>query len=132
MALIVPLTLPATSTMQNGVLVEIPETLYPEAYARVLFSRAHSDKSYICVGWYPTEAARFAGEPHVWVAEFVTDTPTLTGDYFPALYTYLKTLPQFEGAIDHLVVDPAEVVVPVDPVVDPTNDPQPTQPEGQA
>lgn len=143
MALTVSLTLPATTALIDDAVVEVPEITYPTAYARVLVSRAHADKSYICVCWYADEAARFAGTDPVKVFEFVAPTSALVGDYFPAVYSYLKTLPEFEGATDHPFVDPAEVVTPpVDPVVEPEPSPtdvvepepvpEPTQPEAQA
>jgi len=139
MALVVSLTLPATTTLVDGAVVEVPETTYPTAYARVLVSRAHSDTSYVCVCWYADEAARFAGADPVKVFEFVTPTSALVGDYFPTVYGYLKTLPEFVGATDHPFVDPAEVVAPpVEPPVEPTPEPTPepepapTQAEGQA
>ena len=135
MALVVSLTMPATTALIDGAVVEVPEVTYPTAYARVLVSRAHSDKSYVCVCWYATEEARFAGLDPVKVYEFVTDTAALAGDYFPAVYAFLKTLPEFEGASDHPLVDPAEVVEPPvepTPVVEPEPIPEPTQPEAQA
>lgn len=121
MALIVPLTIPATTALIDGAVVDIPETVYPTAYARVLVSRAQADMSHICVCWYADTAARFSGVDPVKVYEFATKTRTLVGDYFPAVYAFLKTLPEFEGATDHPFVDPAEVV-----------EPEPTQPEAQA
>lgn len=134
MALVVSLTMPATTALIDGVVVEVPEVTYPEAYARVLVSRAHSDKSYVCVCWYATEEARFAGTDPVKVYEFVTDTKNLAGDYFPAVYGFLKTLPEFAGATDHPLVDPDEVIAPPvapEPVA-PEPIPEPTQPEAQA
>lgn len=140
MALIVPLTMPATTALINGSVVEVPEITYPTAYARILVSRAMADTSYICVSWYADEAARFAGTDPVKLAEFTTKTSDLKGDYFPAVYSFLKSLPEFAGATDHPFVDPAEVVEPpVEPVVEPEPAPtepepvpEPTQPEAQA
>lgn len=137
MALIVPLTMPATTALIDGAVVEVPEITYPSAYARILVSRAHSDTSYVCVCWYADEAARFAGADPVKLYEYATKTSDLKGDYFPAVYTWLKTLPDFAGATDHPFVDPAEVVEPItEPapteVVEPEPAPEPTQPEAQA
>lgn len=134
MALIVSLTLPATTALINGEVVEVPETTYPAAYARVMFARAHSDKSYICVCWYATEADRFSGVDHVKAFEFITETATLTGDFYPATYSYLKTLPEFASAVDHLGSVP-ESPAPA-PTPEPTETPAwgntQTQPEAQA
>lgn len=127
MALVVSLTLPSTTVLIDGAVVEVPETTYPTAYARVMVSRAQADTSYVCVCWYADEAARFAGADPVKVFEYSTKTSDLKGDYFPAVYSFLKTLPDFAGATDHPFVDPAEVVTPP---VEPT--PEPTQPEAQA
>lgn len=123
MALVVSLTMPATTALVDGAVVEVPEITYPTAYARVLVSRAMSDKSYICVCWYADEAARFAGADPVKLQEFVTPTSSLVGNYFPAVYSFIKTQPEFAGATDHPFADPSEVVTPLV---------EPTQPEAQA
>ena len=124
MALTLSLTMPATTALVDDAVVEVPEITYPTSYARVLVSRAMSDKSYICVCWYADQEARLAGTDPVKLQEFVTTTASLVGDYFPAVYSFLKTLPDFAGATDHPFVDPAEVVTPpVEPAPEPTQAP---------
>lgn len=112
MALTISLTLPATTALVNGEVVDVPEITYPQAYARAYAIRAFAQDSYILVTWYADEAARLANADPVKAYEFTTTTASLTGDIYPAAYAYLKTLPDFAGAIDHPVVDPAEVVEP--------------------
>lgn len=130
MALVMSLTLPATTAIQNDVVVDIPEITYPQSYARVMYVRAFSKESYICVCWYADEAARFANADPVKVNEYTAETKALSGDFYPAVYAHLKTLPEFAGASDHPLVDPAEVVEPTP--VEPEPIPEPTQPEAQA
>lgn len=129
MALVMSLTLPATTALQNDVVVDVPETTYEQSYARVYTVRSTSQDSYLLVCWYADEAARFANADPVKVFEFQTPTATLKGDVYPAAYAYLKTLPEFASASDHPLVDPAEVV---EPTPEPTPEPVPTQPEAQA
>lgn len=112
MALLVSLTLPETTALVDGAVVVVPETTYPQAYARVLFARSFAAETYICAAWYADEAARHAGADPVKVAEYAVATTALKGDVFPAMYAHLKTMLDFAGAIDHPVVDPAEVIEP--------------------
>jgi hypothetical protein len=151
MALITSLTMPATPALVDGAVVELPETTYPASYARVLFVRSFANESYVCVCWYADEAARFAGADPVKVYEYPVSTEALKGDVYPAAYAYLKGLPEFAGAVDHMLVDapteevvtlsssgiPApEVVAPAvtEPSVEVTEElpPYPTQPPAEA
>lgn len=151
MALIVPLTLPEYAASVGGVHTIIPAATYAQAYARVICARAHSDKTYILVSWYADEDARLANADPVKVHEFAVRTRALTGNFMPAVYEHLKTLPEFVGASDHPLVDPAETLVPVEPEPEPAPEPtimepvggpprvvepepviEPTQPEAQA
>lgn len=128
MALTVSLTLPATTALVNDEVVEVPEVTYPQAYARLYMARASSTDTYLLVCWYADADARFANADPVKVFEYPpVPTADLKGDLYPAAYTYLKTLSDFAGAVDHPAVDPAEVIVaPTEPA------PAPTQPEAQA
>lgn len=73
---------------------------YPESYVRVLYVRSMPAESFIFVCWYENEAARQAEADPIKVYEYKAPTAALTGDVYPAAYSYLKTLPEFEGAID--------------------------------
>ena len=128
MALTVSLTLPATTALVDGAVVEVPEVTYPAAYARLYMARAMSDSTYLLVCWYADAEARFANADPVKVFEFPpVKTADLKGDLYPAAYAWLKAQPEFAGATDHPFVDPDEVIVaPVEPA------PEPTQPEAQA
>lgn len=110
MALILPLTLKETSALVDGQVVAVPEQTFPAAYVRILFARAHADRTYICVCWYKDEAARFANENPVKMEEYSVETGLLVGAILPAAYNYIKTLEDFAGATDHPITDPAEVV----------------------
>lgn len=102
MALIVPLSLEATNKYDDtGILVDIPAANYPEAYARLFSVRVFASDSYLLVCWYENEEARFLNDPPVRIFEFLAPTSELKGDLYPAAYAYLKTLSEFEGAIDH-------------------------------
>lgn len=120
MALIVSLTLPATTALdKNEQVVEVPEVTYPQAYARLYSVRAYAAETFLLVCWYADADARFANADPVKIMEFPpVPTTSLKGDIYPMAYAYLKTLPEFEGAVDHPVADPAE--------------PVPTQPAAQA
>lgn len=119
MALIVPLTIPEYQTLVDGQHTVMPAVEYPQAYARVAFARAFAAETYICVVWYADLAARMADMgTSLLLKEFTVPTSALAGDFYPACYAHLKTLPEFAGAVDHPVIDPAE--------------PAPTLPEAQA
>lgn len=119
MALTLSLTMPATTALINEQVVAVPETTYPNAYARLFMARASSSETYLLVCWYADAAARFANADPVKIYEFpAVPTASLVGDIYPAAYAYLKTLPEFAGAVDHPVADPAE--------------PAPTQPPAEA
>lgn len=75
-------------------------TTYPQSYARILYIRAQAAESFICVCWYTDQAAREQGEAPIKVQEVQVATTALVGDIYPAAYAYLKTLPEFAGAID--------------------------------
>jgi hypothetical protein len=73
---------------------------YPASYARILYVRTLPSDSYIFVCWYADEAARQAGADPVKVYEYQAPTAVLSGDIYPAAYSWIKTLPEFAGAVD--------------------------------
>lgn len=75
-------------------------TVYPASYARIFYVRAMAQDSFIFVCWYADQAARERGDEPVKAYEYQTPTSNLVGDVYPAAYAYLKTLPEFSGAID--------------------------------
>lgn len=54
------------------------------------------------VGIWATKAARNGGAPAITTVSYSMpiDTSTATGNWLANAYTYLKTLPDFSGAID--------------------------------
>lgn len=93
MALKVSLTIPAYSPDEQ-------EVVYPESYARIHYVRSMAQESFIFVCWYVNEEARINEQPPIKVYEYKADTAALTGDIYPAAYAYLKSLPEFTGAVD--------------------------------
>jgi len=73
---------------------------YPESYARILYVRSMPEETFIFVCWYENAASRQAGADPIKVYEYKAMTAALAGDVYPAAYSYLKTLPEFSGAID--------------------------------
>jgi hypothetical protein len=81
---------------------------FPECYARIVFARTMKDQTLIWVNFYANYAARVAEDMPVKQKEYPCVTAELQGDIFPAMYAYLKTLPDFAGAID-VLSDPAQI-----------------------
>lgn len=100
MALQVSLTLPPSRYPESPDELPVGGGTYPEAYARIAQVRADAQTSYLLVVWYEDAAARERGDDPIHMYEYGAATPSLVGDIYPAAYTYLKTLPDFEGAID--------------------------------
>lgn len=109
MALTLSLTMPATTALKDGEVVDVPEITYPNAYARLYAVRAFANEAFLLVCWYADEAARYANENPVKAFEYQVPTPDLKGDLYPAGYAHLKTLPDFAGASDHPVADPGDL-----------------------
>lgn len=97
------------------------ETTYPNAYARIINVAVDPRYSWIVVGIYADEAARWAGADAVKLETFIAATPSLTGDIYTAAYEHLTTLPQFAGAVDV----PAAPAADVPPVTEPEPPPAP-------
>lgn len=77
-----------------------PTVLYPAAYVRVFYVRATAQESYLLVCWYADADARERNDAPFKQLEYQVATSALVGDVYPAAYAYLKTLPEFAGAID--------------------------------
>ncbi len=73
---------------------------FAQSYARIWVARLDTSVTLITVNWYADQAAREANATPVRQKEFGTSTTSLTGDIFPAMYTWLKTLPDFAGYVD--------------------------------
>lgn len=73
---------------------------FPASYARVIFSRAEKQTTYIYVNWYANEAARQGEKMPVKQWEYPAPTVDLVGEVLPASYAWLKTQPEFAGWVD--------------------------------
>ncbi len=73
---------------------------FPEAYAKILFCRTFNESSFVLVAFYSDQNARQAEKQPVEQVEYKVGTASLVGDFWPAMYSYLKSLPEFAGAID--------------------------------
>ena len=74
---------------------------YPQAYSRILVTRCDKQEAFVYVCTYSSFEDRMAGANPVWTEEHATELATVSADVFPASYAFLKTLPEFAGAIDH-------------------------------
>ena len=63
---------------------------------------------YVCT--YANEAARWADAFPILAKEYEAARSVVNGDLYPMAYAYLKTLPDFEGAVP--VPDSDEASVP--------------------
>lgn len=92
---------------------------FPESYVKVEFVRAWKADSLIWVNYYANGTARADLKQPVKQPEYTVATSTLVGaNIIAASYEYLKTLPEFAGAIDVLVTPEPSVPPPPPPVVD--------------
>lgn len=90
---------------------------YPASYVKVEFVRAWKTDSLVWVNWYADAQARADLKQPVKQKEFTVATSVLVGaNIIAASYEYLKTLPEFAGAIDVLTT-PEPSVPPVAPKV---------------
>ena len=74
---------------------------YPQAYSRIDATRVTSTEAGMGVLTYANYDDRAAGASPIWTDFFLTTYDTVAHDVFPASYAFLKTLPEFAGAIDH-------------------------------
>lgn len=100
MALTHTLVIPSTIIPENPDDVAVPIATYPNAYARVFTIRVHTGVTFLLVVWHEDQAAREREDQPVLMKEFHANTSDLSGDIYPAAYAHLKTLPEFEGAVD--------------------------------
>jgi len=77
-------------------------TRYPEAYSRILLVRCERNGAFPLVLTYADEAARQRGDDALWVQEHPCDLAVVNHDVFPSAYGFIKALPEFAGAVDHL------------------------------
>lgn len=71
---------------------------FPESYARINSGFSFKDTTTITVFFYATSHARALEASPVMTKDFRVKTSALTGNLWPAMYSYLKTLPEFTGA----------------------------------
>lgn len=84
--------------LQHAMTIE--ETTYPEAYTRALFIRVDKMSGYVFVNTYANKQAREDNELPIYQMEYRTERTLFNGDVFQLAYDYLKTLPEFAGAVD--------------------------------
>ncbi len=73
---------------------------FPEAYVRISSGFSLKDFTTISIRVYATAHARTLEANPVMTKDFKVSTASLAGDLWPAMYSYLKSLPEFTGAID--------------------------------
>lgn len=111
---------------------------YPEAYTRITSVRVDKLDAYVYATTHSTYQSRLDNEYPIFAEEHRADLASLTGPFFPACYTFLKTQPGFEQAVDfqpdeaapedsgviepEVVVEP-EVIIEPAPVVGPPEPP---------
>lgn len=90
---------------------------FPESYCKVEFVRAFKGDSLVWVNWYANGTARADMKQPVKQKEYTAETAHLVGaNIIAASYEWLKTLPEFAGAVDVLVT-PEPSITPEPPVV---------------
>jgi len=72
----------------------------PQAYARITNFYGSKDQLQVQVAVYYDQAAREGNSSPVLDHAHYIAVADLKGDIVPAIYTVLKTLPQYEGAQD--------------------------------
>lgn len=91
---------------------------FPESYCKVEFVRAFKADSLLWVNWYANGTARADMKHPVKQREYTAETAHLVGsNIIAASYEWLKTLPEFTGAVDVLVT-PEPSFVPEPPVIE--------------
>lgn len=82
---------------KNGLIVE-------DCYVKISYISGNKEKLYITIQYFKDKAAADARLPHIEEAQYLfvpsTNDDSLRWD--KQTYEYLKTLPEFEGAIDVL------------------------------
>jgi hypothetical protein len=75
---------------------------FAESYANIQFARMNKTQAFIFVNWYANAAARWANKAPVLQKEYAAPTGSLVEAPFTAIYSFLKSHPDFAGAIDIL------------------------------
>jgi hypothetical protein len=87
-------------------------TVIENAYVNISSARSLATYTFISVNWWESETARIGSNElptpqtvnnipkPIYSEEFIVPTAELLGDFWPAMYQYLKTLPEFSGAVD--------------------------------
>lgn len=78
---------------------------YPAAYTVIDTLRFDRLGAHLWVLTFADEQAKVTGENPVLCRGFDTETERMHGEVFALAYAYLKTLPEFAGATDHLEPD---------------------------
>ena len=86
---------------------------YPEAYSRIDVVRVTPQEVMVGILTYEDFDARMAGANSIASELHFTTYDVVAHDVYPAAYTYVKTLPGYEGAIDH--DNPPEAPAPESP-----------------
>jgi hypothetical protein len=109
---------------------------FPEAYCKVEFVRAFKADSLIWVNFYANGTARADMKQPVKQREYTVPTEALVGaNIIAASYEYLKSLPEFAGAVDVLVTPEPSVLPEPPPVIEVPERPltlDPTQPADES
>jgi hypothetical protein len=72
----------------------------PQAYAKITNFYGNKDQIQVQVSVYFDQSARENNMSVVLDHAHYIQMSDLTGDIIPAIYSVLKTLPQYEGAVD--------------------------------
>jgi len=91
--------------------------VYPEAYIHVVYVRSEAKETYIFVNWFRSREERIASctpvpreqmhlRPRAFKSiEHIIPTENYgPGQIWPTAYEYIKSLPEYAGAID--IIDP--------------------------
>jgi hypothetical protein len=92
---------------------------FPESYVKVEFVRAFKGDSLIWVNWYANGTARADLKQPVKQKEYTAETAHLVGaNIIAASYEWLKSLPEFAGAVDVFVTPEPSIPLPPPPVIE--------------
>jgi hypothetical protein len=80
--------------------ITIDGTTYPDAYSRITTIRCDKADAYVYVCTYESEQARMDDAFPIYAEEHTCALADVASDLFPKAYEFLKTLPEFAGAID--------------------------------
>jgi hypothetical protein len=108
---------------------------FPESYVKIEFVRAFKADSLIWVNWYANGTARADMKHPVKQKEYTAETAHLVGaNIIAASYEWLKTLPEFAGAVDVFVTPEPSVPPAIPEIIEvPTHVfPSPTQPADES